>query len=180
MRNQNRRPDLVEKSRAVSLHQRLGFHGTLQALHLSCVECIEDRIALAAFLVAGSRPLRVLSRLRPEVSDFGRREPLCHPGWRPHLQRSIHGRMPGRAPARRLIDEINHVPLLQKIIRPSRAAIRRPHPVGGGLPRAMKKHQRIFLNNALRTKDLDIHLPGHHFIAWIAGVLAADVEIVPR
>src|ERR1700691_4544702 len=53
-------------------------------------------------------------------------------------------------------------------------------PVGSGLARAMKKHQRIFLNHALRTKDLDIHLPSHHFMAWTASVLAANVEIVPR
>src|SRR5579863_4424698 len=107
MRKDNRRPDPVEKSRASSLHQCLGFYGALQAFHLSCVERIEYGIAFAAFLIASSRPLRVLSSLRPEVIDFGCREPLRHPGGRPHLQWTIHGRMPWRSPAGRLIHEID-------------------------------------------------------------------------
>src|SRR5262249_36595945 len=85
-----------------------------------------------------------------------------------------------RAAAHRLVDHVDDVALLDEILGPALAAVRRAHPIGRGLPRTMDKHERVRPTDVLRRHHLHVHLPLHDLLPWLTGIGAPDVEIAAR
>src|SRR6476659_11022532 len=135
MRQHDRRSNLVEQGGAGILIALLRYFVGDHGLDLRGVERIEDRIPLLPLARAVAWPLGMLLRLRPGSPDRigGKLEFLLLGG--EHARRAV-ARMPGGAAAHRLVDHVDDVALLDEILGPAFAPIRRSHPVGRGLRRA--------------------------------------------
>ena len=136
MHQQDGRPDPVEERDAGIAVELLLLAVIGQRLELRGVEGIERRIAG----LAGSGPLRVPLRLRPEIETLGRDEALLGAleiggRHRPLRQRPVRG-----AAARHLIDHVDCVPAAQEILRPAFAAVGGGGEIGAGLAAAVDHH----------------------------------------
>src|SRR5438067_620934 len=87
--------------------------------------------------------------------------------------------MPRRSSTRRLIDDVHDITLGEEVVRPTWSAIGRAHPQCAQSA-AVNEHNRISLCDALWPQHFDIHLSRHHFLAWRAGVFAANVKKLER
>src|SRR5262249_60582858 len=111
-------------------------------LDLRGVERVEDRIALLALVQSLAWPLRVLLGLRPGPVglDRGELELLTLGG--EHAGRAVAW-VPSGATAHRLLDHVDDIALLDEVLGPSLAPVRRAHPVGRGLSGAVDEHERV-------------------------------------
>src|SRR5436190_21606120 len=101
---------------------------------------IENRVTLAA----RPWPLGVLLRLRPVVREIFRpREAFLTRLGRHKTRRAVGRRYIIRLAMSRPVDHINRVARPQKMIAPSRPAIRRAEKIRSGLTAAMNQHDRI-------------------------------------
>lgn len=84
--------------------------------------------------------------------------------------------MPDGAAARRLVNHVDYIAILDEIFGPAFAPVRRLHPVGRCLRSAMNENQRVGLCHLPGSEHLDIHLALHDLFAGLANIFAACVE----
>ena len=137
MGEQNGRPDAIQQCSARIAVQFLLLRETRDRRQLFSVELIEHRIACDA----GTGPLRVQPRLRPQFRSFRRGELLFDPARRPLNGFAIFRAQRG-APASGLIHHINRITLTQKKLRPAVASIGRAGEIGSALTSAFDHHDR--------------------------------------
>ena len=149
-----------------------GDHG----LDLRRVERVEHRIALLALFRALRPAIACASSpaAKLPLTRCGELELLIRRG--EHASRAV-ARMPGGAAAHRLIDHVDDVALLDEILGPALAPVRRSHPVGRGLRGAMDQHKRIGSAHVLGREHLDVDLALHDLLAGLADIFSADIEI---
>ena len=96
---------------------------------------------------------------------------------RAHAEIAVNARHVWRPAARRVIDHVHDIALIDQVVRPSRTAVRRLLPHGARLPVPMEHDDGIRLAHLLRHPELDVHRAIHVFLAGRADVLAADVKV---
>src|SRR5688572_9821823 len=159
MREQYRGADAVEQRDTRFAVETFYDAHVRDVFHLRGEELIEYRIPR----LTRARPLRMQLRLRVQVRAGGRCEAARHRRGIRTPRLAVHLGVKTRARAAGLIDDIHRIAALQEVVAPARAAIRRTHEVGAGLPAAVPHHDGIRLRAAGRNLVLHVHLSGHDF-----------------
>ena len=162
-----------EGVRAGLAHAQLSLCLVADERYLDAEKSVEHPVAHAS----GAGPLGVLPCLGPESELGGGSEESFSCRGRKASQIAVFPLVPGGPSARRLIDHVDDVAFAHEIFAPSGASIRRSHPVGGGLRRAVYQHDRMGVCDLGREQGLDVHLAFQDFLTRVAGVVSADVEI---
>src|SRR5688572_24206427 len=135
---------------------------------------IEDRIALAT----RAGPLGMFLRLRPIIGKLLWRSEAPFPrSCRHQPRRTVNRRDVVRFTVPRPIDHKHRVTLLEKMIRPARASVRRAQEICSSLPATMDQNHWIWPLRLSWNLVPNVHLPNQNFLLLYGLIRSADMKI---
>ena len=167
-------PNLLQQSRVGSRIGEESVGGVCLILHLACIECIEDLIALRA--CAGPLAVSARLRIRQGYRFLWRGEDIGGSFSRECYSLAVV-RKPRRATSLGLIGKIDDVALTQEVGCPAFSAVRCVEPVRPALSGAVDEDHWAFVCYLVWDKAFNIDLAGHESTGGRVGCFAAGLSL---